>query len=57
MALLIGLLALSSLLWGASSYLSPTAQALAAVFVGGWLLVFAVRERVARSRRRAAQGN
>lgn len=57
MALLIGLLALSSLLWGASSYLSPTAQALAAVFVGGWLLVFAVRERVARARRRAAQGN
>ncbi|MEY9836475.1 hypothetical protein [Streptacidiphilus sp. EB103A] len=55
MALLIGLLALSSLLWGASSYLSPSFQALAAVFVGGWLIAFAVRERIARARRRTAQ--
>jgi hypothetical protein len=55
MALFVALLALSSLLWGASSYLSPTAEAVVAAVVGCWLLVFAVRERAARARRRTAQ--
>ena len=55
MALLVALLAFSSLLWGASSYLSPSALAVAAVVVGSWLLAFAVRERLARARRHTAQ--
>jgi len=55
MVLLVGLLALTSLLWGAASYLSPTTLAVAATVIGCWLLVFAVRERMARSHRRTAQ--
>jgi len=57
MALLVGLLALSSLLWGAASYLNSSYQAVAAAFVGCWLLAFAVRERAARARRRNSRGN
>ncbi|MEY9965887.1 presenilin-like A22 family membrane protease [Streptacidiphilus sp. MAP12-16] len=55
MALLVGLLALSSLLWGASSYLSHSSLAIAGAVAGCWLLAFAIRERVARARRRTAQ--
>ena len=55
MALLVGLLALSSLLWGASSYISHSSLAIAGAVAGCWLLAFAIRERVARARRRTAQ--
>jgi hypothetical protein len=50
--LLLALLALSTTLWGAASYLSPSALALGCTVIGCWLLVFAVRERIARTRRR-----
>jgi hypothetical protein len=40
-------------LWGASSYLSPTHLAVGSALIACWLLAFAVRERIARSRRSA----
>jgi hypothetical protein len=48
---LLPLLLLSTLLWGASSYISPTQLAVGSALVACWLLAFAVRERIARARR------
>lgn len=53
MVLLLALLALSATLWGAASYLSPPVLAVGCAVVGCWLLAFAVRERIARTGRRA----
>jgi len=52
MALLVALLALGTVLWGAASFLGATSLAAVAAVIAAWLLVFAVRERVARRRRR-----
>jgi hypothetical protein len=46
MAILVVLLALGSMLWGAASYLSPAALGVGATVVGIWLLGFVVRERI-----------
>ena len=51
---LLALLVLSTLLWGACSYVSPTHLAVASAVIGCWLLAFAVRERLAPARRSTA---
>jgi hypothetical protein len=51
---LLALLVLSTLLWGASSYVSPTQLAVGSALIACWLLAFAVRERIARARRGTA---
>ncbi|WP_182442844.1 hypothetical protein [Streptacidiphilus sp. PB12-B1b] len=53
---LLALLVLSATLWGAASYVSPPVLAVACVVIGAWLLVFAVRERLARTGRRTVRG-
>ncbi|WP_200886742.1 hypothetical protein [Phaeacidiphilus oryzae] len=57
MAILVVLLALGSMLWGAASYLSPSALGIGAAVVGTWLLGFVVRERIriARTRKAASE--
>lgn len=52
---LLALLALSATLWGAASYVSPSFLAVASTVIACWLLVFAVRERMARTGRRTSQ--
>lgn len=52
MGLLLVLLALSASLWGAASYLSPSVLVVGCALIGGWLLAFAVRERIAQAGRR-----
>jgi hypothetical protein len=51
MVLLVALLAIGSLLWGAASYVSPSALMVASVAIAAWLLVFYVRERISKARR------
>ncbi|MEZ0089038.1 hypothetical protein [Streptacidiphilus sp. EB129] len=48
MVLLFGLLALSSLIWGAASFVSSPSLVLGCALVACWLVAFAVRERLAR---------
>ncbi|GGO85380.1 hypothetical protein [Wenjunlia tyrosinilytica] len=48
--LLLALIALGTLL-GAAAYATTPVHIAAAVFIGGWLLIFGIRERAARSKR------
>jgi hypothetical protein len=51
MVLLVALLAIGSLIWGAASYVSPSVLGLASAVIAAWLLAFVVRERIAKARR------